>query len=94
MLRELLLQEIGEPITELTMFIANFSSAEPVYDKFGPLYDFDTLSEVQDHDNSLDNTNEDHEEHKMQNDEQSNDVVDSDTKYTSNSNIILYEQYV
>ncbi|GJR18939.1 hypothetical protein Tco_0967466, partial [Tanacetum coccineum] len=33
-----------------------------------------------------------HEEHEMQNDVQPNDVVDSDTEYTSNS--ISYEQYV
>nr|GFA18424.1 hypothetical protein [Tanacetum cinerariifolium] len=74
--------------------MANLSSAKLVYDEAGPSYDFDTLSEVQDHDNSLDNMNESHEEHEMQNDVQPNDVVDSDTEYTSNSNIISYEQYV
>ncbi|GKB56470.1 hypothetical protein Tco_0912656 [Tanacetum coccineum] len=35
-----------------------------------------------------------HEVHKMQNDVQPNYVVDSDVEYTSDSNIILYEQYV
>ncbi|GKD71760.1 hypothetical protein Tco_1325850, partial [Tanacetum coccineum] len=37
---------------------------------------------------------ESHEEHEIHNDVQPNDVVDSDTEYTSNSNIISYEQYV
>ncbi|GJZ01819.1 hypothetical protein Tco_0519780 [Tanacetum coccineum] len=35
-----------------------------------------------------------HEKHEMHNVVQPNNVVDSDTKYTSNSNIISYEQYV
>ncbi|GKC35374.1 hypothetical protein Tco_1047758, partial [Tanacetum coccineum] len=77
-----------------TMFMAYLSSADPVYDEAGPSYDSDTLYEVQDHDNCLDNMNESHEEHEMHNDVQPNDVVDLDTEYTSNSNIISYEQYV
>ncbi|GJX09138.1 hypothetical protein Tco_0198997 [Tanacetum coccineum] len=35
-----------------------------------------------------------HEVHEMQTDEQHNYVVDSDADYTSNSNIIPYDQYV
>ncbi|GJV76236.1 hypothetical protein Tco_1507820 [Tanacetum coccineum] len=80
--------------TAQTMFMDNLSSADPVYDEAGPSYDFDTLSEVQDHDNCLNNMNESHEEHEIHNDVQPNDVVDSDTEYMSNSNIISYEQYV
>ncbi|GJR89319.1 retrovirus-related pol polyprotein from transposon TNT 1-94 [Tanacetum coccineum] len=38
-----------------TMFMANLSSADPIYDKAGPSYDSDILYEVQDHDNYLDN---------------------------------------
>nr|GFC06415.1 hypothetical protein [Tanacetum cinerariifolium] len=53
-----------------------------------------TLSEVQDHDNCLDNMNESHEEHEIYNDVQQDDVVDLDTKYMCNSNIISYEQYL
>ncbi|GJR73905.1 hypothetical protein Tco_0086270 [Tanacetum coccineum] len=71
-----------------TMFMANLFSADPVYDEAGPSYDSDTFSEVQDHDNCLDNMNESHEEHEIHNDVQPNDVVESDTEYTSNSNII------
>nr|GFC35327.1 cold shock domain-containing protein 3-like [Tanacetum cinerariifolium] len=63
-------------------------------DQFGPSYESDTLSEVQNHDNYLDDMNESHEEHEMQNDVQPNDVVNSDTEYMSNSHLISYEQYV
>ncbi|GKD51948.1 hypothetical protein Tco_1280924, partial [Tanacetum coccineum] len=80
--------------TAQTMFMDNLSSADPVYDKDGPSYDSNTLSEVHDHNNYLDNMNESHKEHKIHNDVQPNGIVDSDTEYTSNSNIISYEQYV
>ncbi|GKA69358.1 retrovirus-related pol polyprotein from transposon TNT 1-94 [Tanacetum coccineum] len=86
--------DIDEAPTAKTMFMANLSSAEPVYDVASPSYDLDTLSEVQDHANCLNNINEYHEKHEMQNDVQPNDVVDSDTECMSNSNIISYEQYV
>ncbi|GJS95431.1 hypothetical protein Tco_0802399 [Tanacetum coccineum] len=86
--------DVDEAPTNQTMFMANLSSADLVYDEAGPSYDSDTLSEVQDHDNCLDNMNESPEEHEMHNDVQPIDVVDSDTKYTSNSNIISYKQYV
>ncbi|GJZ35334.1 hypothetical protein Tco_0581151, partial [Tanacetum coccineum] len=84
--------DVDEAPTAQTMFKANLSSTDQVYDEVGLSYDSDTLSEVQDHDNYIDNMNEYHEEHEMQNDVQPNDIVDSDTtEYTSNSNIILYE---
>nr|GEV95808.1 hypothetical protein [Tanacetum cinerariifolium] len=86
--------DVDEAPTAQTMFMANLSSTAPVYDEAGPSYDSDTLSEVQNHDNYLDDMNESHEEHEMKNDVQPNDVVDSDTEYTSNSNLISYEQYV
>ncbi|GKF78247.1 hypothetical protein Tco_0230717, partial [Tanacetum coccineum] len=86
--------DVDEAPTAHTMFMANLSLADLVYDEVGPSYDFDILSEVQDHDNYLDIMNEYHEEHKMQNNVQPSDVVDSNTEYTSKSNIISYEQYV
>nr|GEY32030.1 hypothetical protein [Tanacetum cinerariifolium] len=43
-------------------------------------------------DYDLDDVNESHEEHEMQKDVPPNDVVDSDTEFTSNSNLISYEQ--
>ncbi|GJU28422.1 retrovirus-related pol polyprotein from transposon TNT 1-94 [Tanacetum coccineum] len=54
--------DVNEAPTTQIMFMANLSSADPVYDEVGPSYDSDTLSEVQDHDNCLDNMNESHEE--------------------------------
>ncbi|GJU28326.1 retrovirus-related pol polyprotein from transposon TNT 1-94 [Tanacetum coccineum] len=86
--------DVDEAPTAQTLFMANLSSADLVYDEVGPSYDSNTLSEVQDHDIYLDKIDDSHEEHEMHNDVQPIDVVDSDTEYTSNGNIILYEQYV
>ncbi|GJS20427.1 retrovirus-related pol polyprotein from transposon TNT 1-94 [Tanacetum coccineum] len=86
--------DVDEAPTAQTMFMANLSSTDLVYDEAGLSYDSDTLFEVQDHNNCLDNMNESHKEHEIHTDVQLNDIVDLDTKYTSNSNIILYEQYV
>ncbi|GJR20499.1 hypothetical protein Tco_0969026 [Tanacetum coccineum] len=83
--------DVDEPPT---MFLANLSSADPIYDDVCPSYDLDILSEVQDHDNYLDSVGEYHKVHEMQNDVQQNYVVDSDAEYMSDSNIIPYEQYV
>nr|GEY29003.1 integrase, catalytic region, zinc finger, CCHC-type, peptidase aspartic, catalytic [Tanacetum cinerariifolium] len=77
-----------------TMFMANLSSAAPIYDEVGPSYNSNTLSKVENHDNYLDDINQYNEEREMQHDVQPNDVVDSDTEYTSTSNITLYEHYV
>ncbi|GKC08723.1 hypothetical protein Tco_1000333, partial [Tanacetum coccineum] len=85
---------VDESPTTQTMFIVNLSSEDPIYDEAGPSYDSNTSSEVQDHDTFADNMDEYHEEHEMQNDVQPNYVVDSDAEYTSDSNIILYNQYV
>ncbi|GJW68564.1 hypothetical protein Tco_0122988, partial [Tanacetum coccineum] len=60
--------DVDEALTAQTIFMANLSSADPIYDEVGPLYDSDILSE--------------------------NYVVDSDAEYTSDGNIIPYEQYV
>ncbi|GJW09604.1 hypothetical protein Tco_1575431 [Tanacetum coccineum] len=85
---------VDEAPTAQTMFMANLSSADPVYDEVGPSYDSNTLYEVQDHNNCLDNINESHKEHEIHNDVQPNNVVNTDTEYTSNSNIISFEQFV
>ncbi|GJX09318.1 hypothetical protein Tco_0199177 [Tanacetum coccineum] len=79
---------------EPTMFMENLSSSDPTYDEVGLSYDSDILSEVQDHDNYLDNVGEYYEVHKMHTDVQQNYVVDSDTEYTSDGNIISYARYV
>nr|GFA51062.1 hypothetical protein [Tanacetum cinerariifolium] len=72
----------------------NLSSADHVYDEVGPSYDLDVLSEVHDHDHYQVAICEHHEVHEMHDDVQPNYVVDSHTSYTSDSNMILYDQYV
>ncbi|GJZ14632.1 hypothetical protein Tco_0550309, partial [Tanacetum coccineum] len=73
---------------EQTMFMANLTSEDPIYDEAGTSYDSNNPFEVQDHNTFVDHMNEYHEVHEMQNDVQHNYVVDSDADYTSNSNII------
>ncbi|GKB50481.1 hypothetical protein Tco_0901234 [Tanacetum coccineum] len=51
-------------------------------------------SDVDDALTAIPSVGEYHEVHEMQNDVQQNYVVDSDAEYTSDSNIIPYEQYV
>ncbi|GKE26588.1 hypothetical protein Tco_1441972, partial [Tanacetum coccineum] len=68
--------------------------ADPVYDEADPSYNSDILSEVHDHDHYQDAVYEHHEEHETHDDVQLNYVVDSHANYTSDSNMILYEQYV
>ncbi|GJU88833.1 hypothetical protein Tco_1301256 [Tanacetum coccineum] len=86
--------DVDEAPTAQTMFMANLSSTDPVYDEAGPSYDSDILSEVHDHDHYQDAVCEHHEEHEMHDDVQPNYVVDSHANYTSDSNMIPYEQYV
>ncbi|GJY63178.1 hypothetical protein Tco_0464638 [Tanacetum coccineum] len=77
-----------------TMFMTNLSSADPGYDEAGPSYDSDILSEVHDNDHYQDVVCEHHEVHEMHDDVQPNYVVDSHADYTSDSNMIPYDQYV
>ncbi|GJZ69851.1 retrovirus-related pol polyprotein from transposon TNT 1-94 [Tanacetum coccineum] len=86
--------DVDEAPTAQTMFMANLSSADPVYDEAGPSYDSDILSEVHDHDHYQDAVCEHHEEHEMHDDVQPTYVVDSHADYTSDSNMIPYDQYV
>ncbi|GKF42680.1 hypothetical protein Tco_0126022, partial [Tanacetum coccineum] len=86
--------DVDEAPTAQTMFMANLSSADPIYDEAGPLYDSDILSEVHNHDHYKDAVCEHHEEHEMHDDVQPNYVVNSHADYTSNSNMIPYDQYV
>ncbi|GJQ99410.1 retrovirus-related pol polyprotein from transposon TNT 1-94 [Tanacetum coccineum] len=86
--------DVDEAPTAHTMFMANLSSTDPVYDKSGPSYDLDILSKVHDHDHYQDAACEHHEAHEMHHDVQPNCVVDSNADYTSDSNMITYDQYV
>nr|GEX37854.1 hypothetical protein [Tanacetum cinerariifolium] len=86
--------DVDEAPTAQTMFMANLSSADPVTDEARPSYDSDILSEVQDHDQYQDVVYAHHEEHAMHDSVQLDHVVDTHADYTSDSNMISYDQYV
>nr|GEV52878.1 hypothetical protein [Tanacetum cinerariifolium] len=86
--------DVDEAPTTQTMFMANLSSTDPVYDEAGPSCDSNILSEVHDHDHYQDAVCEHHEVHDMHDDVQPNYIVDSHVDYTSDSNMIMYDQYV
>nr|GFB15339.1 hypothetical protein [Tanacetum cinerariifolium] len=86
--------DVNEAPTTQTMFMANLSSADQVTDKAGQSYDLDILSEVHDHDHYQDAACAHHEEHVMHDSVQLNHVVDSNADYTSDCNMIPYDQYV
>ncbi|GJY75796.1 retrovirus-related pol polyprotein from transposon TNT 1-94 [Tanacetum coccineum] len=81
--------DVDEGPTTQTMFMANLTSKEA-----GASYDSNIPSEVQDREYDSDCEDKYHEVHEMQSDVQHNYVVDSDADYTSDSNIIPYDQYV
>nr|GEV50237.1 ribonuclease H-like domain-containing protein [Tanacetum cinerariifolium] len=83
---------VDEAPTAQTMFMENLSSADLVYDKASSSYDSDILSEIHDHDHYQNIVCEHHEVHKILDDVQPNYVVDSHADYTSNSNMIPYDQ--
>ncbi|GKA31029.1 hypothetical protein Tco_0717334 [Tanacetum coccineum] len=56
---------VDEAPNAQTMFMANLSSADPVYDEASPSYDSNILFEVPDHDNYQDDVCEHHEVHEM-----------------------------
>ncbi|GJT39385.1 hypothetical protein Tco_0939250 [Tanacetum coccineum] len=68
--------DVNEAPTTQTMFMANLSSEDPIYDEAGPSYDSNTPFEVQDHDTFVDQMDdniilydqyvEDNEEHVVQ----------------------------
>nr|GEX80973.1 integrase, catalytic region, zinc finger, CCHC-type, peptidase aspartic, catalytic [Tanacetum cinerariifolium] len=86
--------DVDEAPTAQTMFMANLSSADPITDEARPSYDLDILSEVQDHDQYLDDTCTYQEEHVMHDSVQLDYVVDLHADHTSISNMIPYDQYV
>ncbi|GJX11972.1 hypothetical protein Tco_0201831 [Tanacetum coccineum] len=86
--------DVDEAPTAHTMFMANLSSVDPVYDEAGPSYDLDILYEVHDHNHYQDVVCEHHEEQEMHDDVQPTYVDNSHANYTSDSNMIPYDQYV
>ncbi|GKC17358.1 hypothetical protein Tco_1014140, partial [Tanacetum coccineum] len=69
--------DVDEAPMAQTMFMANISYADAVYDEADLSYDSDILSEVHDHDHYQDAVCEQHEEHEMHDDVQPIYVVDS-----------------
>nr|GEZ37751.1 alpha-isocomene synthase [Tanacetum cinerariifolium] len=90
----LFLADVDEVPTAPTMFMANLSSADPITDEAGPSYDSDIMSEVQDHDQYLDDTSAYHEEYVMHDSVQLDHGVDLRADYMSVSNMIPYDHYV
>ncbi|GKC92497.1 hypothetical protein Tco_1157939, partial [Tanacetum coccineum] len=86
--------DVDEAPTAQSMFMANLSSADPVYDEADPSYNSDILSEVHDSDNYHNAVCEHHDAHEMHHDVQQNCVVKSNVDYMSDSNMIMYDQYV
>nr|GFA31462.1 hypothetical protein [Tanacetum cinerariifolium] len=86
--------DVDEAPTAQTMFMANLSSADPVTDEAGPSYDSDILFEIPDHDHYQDAACAHHEEHVMHDSVRLDHVVDTHADYTTDSNMILYDQYV
>nr|GEU71143.1 reverse transcriptase domain-containing protein [Tanacetum cinerariifolium] len=84
--------DVDEVPTTQTLFMANLSSAYPVYDKASLSYNSDVLSEVHDHDHYQDAICEHHKVHEMHDDVRLNYVVDPHTDYMSDSNMIPYDQ--
>ncbi|GJR16151.1 hypothetical protein Tco_0798803 [Tanacetum coccineum] len=82
-------RQLDEAPTAQTMFMANLSSVDPVYDEAGPSYDSDILSEVHDHDHYQDDACEHHEEHEMHDDVQPTYIVDSQ----ANLRVIVINSY-
>ncbi|GJU01641.1 retrovirus-related pol polyprotein from transposon TNT 1-94 [Tanacetum coccineum] len=71
--------DVDEAPMAQTMFMANLSSADPVYDEASP-YDSDILSEVHYHDHYQDAVCEHHEEHEMHDDVQPNYALTKEIK--------------
>ncbi|GJW99115.1 retrovirus-related pol polyprotein from transposon TNT 1-94 [Tanacetum coccineum] len=79
--------DVDEAPTVQTMFMANLSSVDPVYDEVGPSYDSDIISEVHDHDHYQDAVYEHHQEHEMHDDyvkDNAVPVVQSNVSYVPN----------
>ncbi|GJW06217.1 hypothetical protein Tco_1568640 [Tanacetum coccineum] len=58
--------DVDEGPTSQTMFMANLTSEDPIYDEVGPSYDSNNPFEVQDHDAFVDHMDEYHDVHERQ----------------------------
>ncbi|GKC69934.1 hypothetical protein Tco_1115817 [Tanacetum coccineum] len=76
--------DVDEAPTAQTMFMANLSSTDPVYDEAGPSYDSDVVSEVHDNDHYQDAIFENHEVHEMHDDDNVVPVVQNNVSSVPN----------
>ncbi|GJZ50180.1 retrovirus-related pol polyprotein from transposon TNT 1-94 [Tanacetum coccineum] len=83
--------DVDEAPTTHTMFMANLTSEDPIFNEAGTSNDSDIQFEVQDHDNYHDSVYEHDDVHEMQNNILQDYIVDSEVDYTSDSNIISYD---
>nr|GFC55407.1 cold shock domain protein 1 [Tanacetum cinerariifolium] len=85
-----------QPVQDLVLNVDNVFQANdyPVTDKVRPSYDSDILSEVPDHEHYQDAACAHHEGHVTYDSAQLAHVVDLHANYTSDSNMIPYDQYV
>nr|GEX72033.1 integrase, catalytic region, zinc finger, CCHC-type, peptidase aspartic, catalytic [Tanacetum cinerariifolium] len=85
-----------KPVQDLALNVDNVFQADdyPVTDEAEPSYDSDILSEVPDHEHYQDAACAHHEGHMTHDSVQLDYVVDSHANYTSDSNMIPYDQYV
>ncbi|GJZ43464.1 retrovirus-related pol polyprotein from transposon TNT 1-94 [Tanacetum coccineum] len=81
--------DVDEAPTAQTMFMANLSSTDPIYDEAGLSYDSDILSEVHDHDHYQDVVCEHHEEHEMHDDDNAMIVVQSNVSSVLNDTYMM-----
>nr|GFA74047.1 hypothetical protein [Tanacetum cinerariifolium] len=86
--------DVDEAPTVQTMFMANLLSVDPVTDEAGQSYDSDILSEVPNCEHYQDAACAHHERHVTHDSVQLDHVIDSHADYTSDSNMISYDQYV
>ncbi|GKD92271.1 hypothetical protein Tco_1372108 [Tanacetum coccineum] len=77
--------DVDEAPTAQTMFMANLSLVDPIYDEAGLSYDSDILSGVQDHDNYIDSIGEYHEYVK----DNAVQVVQSNVSYVPNDALMM-----
>ncbi|GJV76961.1 hypothetical protein Tco_1508545 [Tanacetum coccineum] len=74
--------DVNEAPTAQTMFMANLTYEDTIYDESGPSYDSDISSKVQDHDNYSDCDDEYHRVHEMQ-----HDYVEDNAEQVVQSNV-------
>ncbi|GJY81672.1 retrovirus-related pol polyprotein from transposon TNT 1-94 [Tanacetum coccineum] len=86
--------DVDEAPTAQTLFMANLSSAYPVYDEAGPSYDSNVLSDVQDHDHYQDAVCDHHEEHEMHDDDNSMLVVQNNASMVPNDAYVMIDNDV